>query len=186
MQVIAETVYAIRASFRTDDPVGYRFFKSERIPDRHHEIAGLDRVRIAELQRFQPRLVDFEHRQIHDRIRANEFRLLRPAIAQLHLDLVHLVHHVTVRDDVPLGRHYHAGPERILHHRFLVGVPVLTRVTIKKIRRIKLILPAERRFLRRLDAHHGWNDCTDQRPTFPVQILQARDILWVDARTRRQ
>src|SRR5205085_12138793 len=99
LQVIAETVYAIRTSFRTDDPVGYRFFKSERIPDRHHEIAGLDRVRIAELQRFQPRLVDFEHRQIHDRIRANEFRLLRPAIAQLHLDLVHLVHHVTVRDD---------------------------------------------------------------------------------------
>ena len=80
--------------------------------------------------------------------------------------------------------HHHARPEGILHHRFLVWISELPRVAIEKIFWIELILLPDRDLLRGLDAHHRWNNGTDQRPSFPVEIFQPGDVFWVHARVR--
>jgi hypothetical protein len=103
---------------------------------------------------------------------------------QLHLDLVHLVNHVIVRDDVAFRGNDHPGAQRALHHRFLVWIPKLPRVAVKKIGGIELIIAANGDLLRRLDADHRGNDRADQSPALAIQIFQAGYIFRVDAGIR--
>ena len=75
----------------------------------------LHRVRIAEGQRLRFAVVDLEHGDVRVGVGADQPRRLAPPVAELHLDLVHALDDVVVRDDVPFLAHDGPGAELILH-----------------------------------------------------------------------
>ena len=116
---------------------------------------------------FTSGLVDLQNSEIDLRIGADQPRLARPAIAQLHFDFVHLIDHVIIRDDVAFISHDHARAERILHHRFLVRVAKLARSCGRKTRNgSSRTAGATDDLLRCLHAHDRREHAADQRAPF--------------------
>src|SRR4029077_20884068 len=116
LQQTSESIAAIRPPFGTNDPVGYRFLKSKRITDRQNKISGLHHVRISKLERFDARLIDFQHGEIHLIISSHHTRLLGSTIAQLHFNLVDWTalsvgDYVIIGDDMTLIRNDDTRPK---------------------------------------------------------------------------
>jgi hypothetical protein len=183
LQKIAECVRAIWSPLRTNDAVSHGFLKSEWITNGQNKVPSLHCVRIRQLERFDAGIIDLEHSQIDLRIRAHQPRFFRPAIAQLHFNLIHLIDNVIVRDDMSLVGHNHTRAERILHHGLVVWVPELPLLVAKeKLERIEAVLPTDLDLLGRFHRDDGRDHATDERAALPVQGLKRCDLLWIDIR----
>ena len=89
----------------------------------------------------------------------------------MHFNLVHLIDHVIVRNDVPFVRHNHAGAERILHEGFLVRIAKLARVSEEKLEGIERLF-APGNLFRRLDGHNRRHHAVNELAPFPVQRFE--------------
>src|SRR4030095_1575517 len=126
----------------------YRLLKSKWITDGQNKISRLHHVRVSEFERLDARVVHLEHSQIDLRIRADQPRLLRLPITQLHLDLINLVafsigDHVTVCDDMAFVCYNHAGAGRVLHKGLVARTTKLPPVLEEKFERIKPVFPSD-------------------------------------------
>ena len=108
----------MRARERRDDAAGHRLADAERIADGEHEIADLETVRIAELDRgeFDAARVEPQHREIGLLVLENDLGRELPPVAERHGDLgiAAALNHMVVGDHDALRRHQHAGAERVL------------------------------------------------------------------------
>jgi hypothetical protein len=126
------------AAERRDDARGRRLADAERVADRDHEVADLQRVGIAELHVDQILRVHPHHGDVGSRIGADELRRQPAIVLQRHQHLARVLHHVRVGDHVALAcvdDHARAGgdlrlglarpaeeapEERIAHQRVLL------------------------------------------------------------------
>ncbi len=92
-------------------PIVTVWLESQRVADREHDIADLERVGAAEPDLGQVGQVDLQQRQLRVRILADELRHGNSAVGQLHEDLVGVADHVPVRDDVACAIDDDAGAE---------------------------------------------------------------------------
>jgi hypothetical protein len=105
----------LRTARRADDAVRHRLREPERIADRQHRIADLQRVGTAELHHRQILECDLQHREIGVRIAPHHFGVRAATVGELHPDLIGLRHHVMIGDDVALPIDDDSRTERILH-----------------------------------------------------------------------
>ena len=95
----------------------HRLPDAERIADRQHEIADLQRIGIAELDRLQivGRRFELEDRKVGARILQHDLGLELAPVRQRDLHLGRALDHVVVGDDEPAAVRDDAGAERALH-----------------------------------------------------------------------
>ena len=101
------------AAARRDDAGGHRAAEAERIADRHHPVADLRGVAVAEGDIGQ-RLagVDLEQREIGLGIAADDLGRVFAAVLEDDLDLAGVADDVVVGDDIARGIDDEAGAER--------------------------------------------------------------------------
>ena len=83
--------------------------KPERVTDGDDQLSDSQRARLAEPGGRKPGAVGTNHGEIRGRVAPGERRPERGAVGQRDLQIRRRVHHVTVRDDVPVRREDHAG-----------------------------------------------------------------------------
>ena len=177
LEQITAKIRAVRLPLPANDSVRHRLLQSKRIADGQNKVSWLHRVGVSEFERFDTGIIDFEHRQIQLGIGADQPGLLGATIAQLHLNLVHLIDHVSVGDDVTFIGHNHAGAQRVLHERLIARTAIAALVTEEKFEGIKPILAADADFLRRFHRNYRREHAAHQRAPLPVQCLQRGDLL---------
>ena len=103
------------AGERRDDAVRHRLADAEGVADGEHEIADLQALRIAELERVQRRRAfRLQHREVGARIAEHDRRLELALVGERDLHLGHALDDVVVRDDEPARVDDDAGAERAL------------------------------------------------------------------------
>ena len=178
MEQITAKIRAIRSSLPADNPICHRLLETKRIADSQNKISWLHRVGVSEFQRLNAGIIDFEHRQVQLGIGTDQPGLLGAAIAQLHLNLVHLIDHVIVGNDMTFISHNHPRTQRVLHQRLVswsAKSPLL--ITEEKLEWIKAIFAANADFLGRFHRNNGGQHAADKRTPFSVQCLQRCDLL---------
>ena len=108
------------AADRRDDAGGNGFIQAEGTADGQHPVADVHAVGVAQLGSGQRLLgVDLDHREIGFRIGADHRRSVGHGLGiahQVDANLVSLVDHVIVGEDVALGIDDHARAQRALAH----------------------------------------------------------------------
>ena len=108
----------MRARERRDDAAGHRLADAERIADGEHEIADLETVRIAELDRgeLHAARIEPQHGEIGLLVLEDDLGRELPPVGERHGDLgiAAPLNDVVVGNDHALRRHQHAGAERVL------------------------------------------------------------------------
>ena len=103
------------AGERRDDAVRHRLADAEGVADGEHEIADLQALRVAELERVQRRRAfRLQHREVGARIAEHDCRLELALVGERDLDLGHALDDVVVRHDEPARVDDDAGAERAL------------------------------------------------------------------------
>jgi sec-independent protein translocase protein TatC len=102
-----------------DDARGHRLADVEGVADGQHRVAHHDLIDPAQADHGQAVQIHLQHRDVAFRVGADQPGLGRPAIGELHLDLVGAVDHVVVGQQVALGRHDHARAQADLGLRIL-------------------------------------------------------------------
>ena len=185
LEQITTKIRAVRSSFPANNSIRHGLLEPKRIADRQNKIARLHRVGISKFQRLDARVIDFEHRHIQLGISADQSGLFGAAIAQLHLNLVHLINDVIVGDNVTFIGNNHAGAQRVLHQRLVSWIaksPLL--ITEKKLEWIKTIFAANADFFGRFHRNNRRKHAADKRAPLPIQRLQRCDLLGVHTRLR--
>ena len=102
---------------RRDDAMGYGLADPERVADREHEVADLQLVGIAEVERREALapILDAQHREVGAAVLEHDLGIELALVRERHLDLVRAFDHVVVGDDQAGRIDDHAGTERALH-----------------------------------------------------------------------
>ncbi len=103
-----------RTSLRADDAGARAFFEAVRLTDREHVVAHFELIGIADAYGGQIACVDFQHRDVGDRVDAEHFRFELAAIGQLHGDALGVAHHVRVGQNHAVGADDEARAEPAL------------------------------------------------------------------------
>ena len=108
----------MRARERRDDAARHRLADAERIADGEHEIADLETVRIAELDRgeLHAARIEPQHGEIGLLVLEDDLGGKLPPVGERHGDLgiAAPLNDVVVGDDHALRADQHAGAERVL------------------------------------------------------------------------
>src|SRR5690606_25723359 len=155
---------------RTHDPRRRRRAQMQRVAQRDHPVPHLDRVRITQRRRGQPRGIYLQHRDVRVRIPADHPRLELPPVLHHDPHPVRPVHHVVVRQDVAVRPEDHPGP--VPHPRRRLRLPppeqVLPRRAPERLRNLDPRAP------HRLDLHdhHRRQRPLRRPPERPAQLLR--------------
>lgn len=98
-----------------DDARRHRRAQAQRIPNSNDPLADLDILHVAEIGRLQPLGLDFQERQVCERIATDDFRPVLFPIVRENSDVPILCagNHVIVRDNVPVLRDNDTGALRL-------------------------------------------------------------------------
>jgi cardiolipin synthase A/B len=102
---------ADEALLGADDPRGDGLVEAERVTDRHHRLAHLESIRIAQRHRGEPTAVDLEQGNVGLGIAADETGVPLAQLGKADRDLVGLANHVVVGDDIAIGGDHEPGAE---------------------------------------------------------------------------
>ena len=107
-----------RAAERADDPGCHRLAEAEWIADRHHEVADLKLIRIAEIEGDQSGGFHLQQRNVGAGVAADELGRELAAVREIDRDLVRVFHHMVIRQDVAVARiDDDARPRALLRNR---------------------------------------------------------------------
>ncbi len=101
----------VSALQRADDPHRHGLADAEGVADRQHHVADVHMVQGAEGDRRQVRELDLEHREVAVGIGAHDAGAGLAAVVERNLDLIGLLDHVVVGEDVALGPDDDPGTE---------------------------------------------------------------------------
>jgi hypothetical protein len=85
---------------RRDDARGDTLAQLERGADRHDQLADLEPGAVALGQGLVAGVVDLDHGDVGGLVRAHDLRVRLGAVVEGHLDLLGVLHHVVVREDM--------------------------------------------------------------------------------------
>ena len=101
--LVAARPSARLSPFGADDSHGHRLADAERVADCEDDVADLDYIRVTHRNELQVGAVDLQQCEIARGIAADERRHHRSAVRQLDADVVGVVDHVMVRQNVPVS-----------------------------------------------------------------------------------
>ncbi len=169
------------AGQRRNDAAGGRLADAERVADRQHQVADLQRVGIADRYRGERlRRLDLEHREVDRLVLEQQLGLEFAAVGRRHLHLV------GIADDVEVGHHdarrvdQHARPQRRLDagRHLLVAEEALEERIVRKRR-------AHPHLLRGVDVDDRRRRGLDQRREGELHLRSAERRAAVVGRCRR-
>src|SRR5205823_2179943 len=119
------------------------FLESEWVTHSQNHVACLHRIGVAQFQWFKPRLINFQYGEIDFGVAANQTRLLRATIRELDFNIINLIDHMVIGDNVPFVRDNYARTERVLHQCRIIGITKLAWPAEKIVKRIECILSTD-------------------------------------------
>ncbi len=110
------------AAQTADDPHGHRLPHPERVADGHDLIAHPQGIAVPDGDRRQVLGVDLDQGHIRGRIGTDDLGHVFLLAVEIDHDLVGVLHHMVIGQDVPVGRDHHARAEGMLN---LLAAPVV-------------------------------------------------------------
>jgi hypothetical protein len=80
-------------------------------PQRQHQLADAEAVRIPEVGDWQARCLDLDQGQVHPVVQADEASFEAAAVGELHLDALGIAHDVSIRHQIAILTDEEARPE---------------------------------------------------------------------------
>ncbi len=145
---------------RRHDALGHRLSDAERVADGDDEVADLERVRIAHLERRETvAALEAQHREVGARIAQHDLGLELAPVGERHPHLGRVLDDVKVGDDEARRIDEHARAERLLH-AIALAAPAAAEEALED-RIVEQRVSRHVLDMRDVDVHHRRGDLLD-------------------------